>query len=252
LSVNDTTQEVIAGVLSVFNFSTLKNVQVVHYSLRNHEFDFDSSYRFNTLISFNVKDENTTHESFIAVPGNGFMLLKEYGVPYVNTYYQDTYSLLDLASIFNLDSIMGIPKPQGLNRNGYTRYNRLGGTRRSYERGDLCLFYFPAHRTDSCWSGIINEEQVTDFNTPNLSYLVVPLNQKLFFLYNSFFRYTEQQQFGNSTILDYRGNLLSDEGLVYWRYKNTLLFQRSRQIAENEVGLRYENLNRTGFAIIRF
>jgi hypothetical protein len=93
---------------------------------------------------------------------------------------------------------------------------------------------------------------VTDFNTPNLSYLVVPLDQKIFLLYNSFFRYTEQQQYGNSTIIDYKGNLISDEGLVYWRYKNALLFQQSRQISENEVVMHYANYNRSGFAVIRF
>jgi hypothetical protein len=252
LSIDDEHREAIAGVLSEFSFSTLKDVEVIHYSLQTHDFDFDSSYRFNTLISYNVRDESTTHESFIAVPGSGFMLLKEYGVQYVTTYYEDQLTILDMASIFSIDSIINIPKQQILNKNGYTRYNRLGGTRRTYERGDLCLFYCPATRSDSTWSGIINEEQITDFNSPNLSYLVLPLNQKLFLLYNSYFKYSEQQQFGNSTILDYRGNLISDEGLVYWRYKNTLLFQHARQIADNEVALHYENVNRTGFAIIRF
>ena len=253
LSVEDDLGEAYAGVLSDFTYSTLKDVEVIHYSLSKHEFDFDSSYRFNTLMAFNTKDENATPESFIAVPGSGFMLLKEYGVPFPDTYQNDTYyNLLDLSAIFSGDSIMNIPKPIVINRNGYTRYNKLGGARRTFERGDLCMFYFPAHRTDSSWSGIINEEQVTDFNTPNLSYLVVPLNQKIFLLYNSFFRYTEEQQFGNSTIIDYKGNLVSDEGLVYWRYKNSLLFQRSRQISENEVALHYENFSKSGFAIIRF
>jgi len=253
LCLNDRDGEGYLGILSEFSFSTLKNVEVVHYSLAGHLVDFDSSYRFNTLVAFNTRDANITHENFIAVPGSGFMLLKEYGMPFLDPYSEEGYlDLIDLVSIFSMDSIMNIAKPQRVNRNGYTRYDKLGGSRRNYDRGDLCLFYFPAHKTDSSWSAIIDQEQVTDLNSPNLSYLVVPLNQRIFLFYNSFFRDADQQQFGNSTIIDDKGNLVSDQGIVYWRYRDELLFQQSRQIGENEVAMHYANFKRTGFAIIRF
>src|SRR5262249_48350000 len=142
--------------------------------------------------------------------------------------------------------------PQMVNRDGYTRYDRLSGPRALYNRGDLSLFYFPAHTNDSCWSGIIDKEQVTEFNTPYLSYLVMPINKRIFFLYNSFYKENDDYQFGNATILDYKGNLVIDEGMVYWKLKNTLDFQLSHQIELNEVAIPYENFKRKGFAIVRF
>ena len=38
-----------AGILSTFHYSPLKNVQVVRYSTRTKTFSLDSSYRLNTL-----------------------------------------------------------------------------------------------------------------------------------------------------------------------------------------------------------
>ena len=120
-----------------------------------------------------------------------------------------------------------------------------------YNRGDLCLFYFPARDTDSCWSGIIDKEQITEFNSPYLSYLVVPVKDRLFLLYNSFFRNNETQ-YGNTTILDYKGNQMTEQGLIYSKLSNILNFQQARQISDDEVAIPYENFKRAGFAIIRF
>ncbi len=251
LSIDNDKQEAIAGVLSIFRYQSLKNVQVLHYSLKDHTLGFDSSYRFNTLMAYRVLNENLIHESFVIVPGKGFLLLKEYGRPYDDVYDNNQYiNPGGLASVFTDNSISNIVSPMQINRDGYTRYNMLGGSRGMYNRGDLCLFYFPAHNSDSCWSGIIDKDQITEFNSPYLSYFVMPIDEKIFLLYNNLFR--NEELFGNATILDYKGNLLDDEGLVYWKMKNTLTFQQSHQMTSNEVAVPYENFKRKGFVIIRF
>jgi hypothetical protein len=225
-------------------------VQVTHYSLIQQQFDFDSSYRFNTLASGKVKNENLVKESFIAVPGMGFMLLKEYGRPNAALDLDEDYNNNQWDPDFMFTNhIMNNSAGLFINRNGYTRYNKLGGTKGSYERGDLSLFYFPARNRDSCWSGMLNKEQVTEFNAPYLSYTVIPVKDRLFFLYNSILR--NDAPFGNTTILDQRGNQLTDEGITFWNYNNNLVFQRSRQIAENEIAIPYERNQRKGFAIIK-
>ncbi|HEX4849541.1 MAG TPA: hypothetical protein VFV08_01990, partial [Puia sp.] len=231
---------------------TLKNVQVVHYSLRSHQLDFDSSYRFNTLMAYRIMNENLIHESFIMVPGMGFILLKEYGRAFETDFYDNNQYINPggLQSVFAENSITNNESALFMNRDGYTRYNRLSGPRAVYNRGDLSLFYFPANGKDSCWSGIIDKEQTTEFNLPYLSYLVVPARQRIFLLYNSLFR--NDDQLSNSTVLDYKGNLITDEGVIYWKLANTLDFQQSRQIAEDEVAIPYENFKRKGFAIVRF
>ncbi len=45
--------------------------------------------------------------------------------------------------------------------------------------GDLNLFYFPATSKDSTWSGIMNMEQHTESNNPDLSYLLLPIKNKV-------------------------------------------------------------------------
>src|SRR6187402_1165343 len=77
LSIDNMRGEATAAILSTFHYDVLKNVHIVHYSMRQKAFDFDSSYRFSTLVPGKMRDENLTKESFISVPGNGFMLLKE-------------------------------------------------------------------------------------------------------------------------------------------------------------------------------
>ncbi|MBS1596847.1 MAG: hypothetical protein JST75_01375 [Bacteroidetes bacterium] len=253
LSVDEKTHEVQAGILSIFRYPTLKNVQVIHYSLSNHEISFDSAYRFNTLMAYRLLNENMIHESFITVPGKGFMLLKEYGRPYPDIFDNNQYiNPGGLEAVFADNSISNTVSPPLINSDGYTRYNLLGGPRALYSRGDLCMFYFPARNNDTCWSGIINKEQVTEFNSPYLSYVVVPAKERIFLLYNSAFRNNNELQFGNTTILDYQGYQMTGEGLIYSKLYNTLNFQQSRQIADEEVAIPYDNFKRKGFAIVRF
>ena len=250
VSVNNEKGEAFAGILSRFRYSALKNVQVIHYSMAQQGFDFDSSYRFNTLTGVKVRNENLTKESFIAVPDAGFMLLKEYGRKSYESFEEGSDNLWDPAFFFAGNSLPNNGSSFSLNRDAYTRYNSLGGMRNIYERGDLSLFYLPARPKDSCWSGIINKEQTTELNSPYLSYLVVPVRDKLFFIYNSFLK--REDQFGTTTIIDQQGKLQPDASVIFWKFNNILNFQQSRQISENEVAIPYENYRRNGFAIIQF
>jgi len=65
--------------LSDFHYNTLKNVRVMHYSMVTKTFDFDTAYRLRTLGGGKLRNENMVKENFLAVPGHGFLLLKEYG-----------------------------------------------------------------------------------------------------------------------------------------------------------------------------
>jgi len=246
LSLDNEKQEAFAGILSRARFPALKNVRVAHYLLADRRFDFDTSFLFNTLTTNKTKNENIFEEYFITVPGKGFMLLKEYGRPISFTIPEEEFNKRN-ARTDEMNGVAGnIPAP--VNKHEYTRYNNLTGSRNQFERGDLSMYYFPATPNDSCWSGIINKEQITELSTSYLSYVFLPKEDKLFFLYNSFFRNSDQ--YSSTTVLDGKGNSLN-EGIAFWKINNTLVFQKARQISENEVAIPYERNFRTGFAIIR-
>ena len=251
LSVDNKKGEIIVGILSRFRSVAHKHVRTVHYSMERQQFDFDSSYRFSTLLPGEVRNKNLVKENFIAVPGEGFMLLKEYGRSFFGWGIDEgvSGSQLELEDfIFNTQNRnAGIRAP--LLEDGYARYGFLAGLGEEHGRGDLGLFYFPAVRSDSAWSGLMRKEQITEFNAPDLSYLVVPVKDKLFFLYNSSFR---NGNHGASTIIDHQGKPLSGEGVLFWQIRNSLRFQQSRQISANEVAVPYGNYQPEGFAIIRF
>jgi hypothetical protein len=251
LSLDNEKGEAFAGILSRFHYITLKDVHVAHYSLIKKTMDFDSSYRFNTLASGKVLNGNLIKESFMAVPGAGFMLLKEYGRIFSDWYADGTDDnrwdpsvlFADNAIPDTLAALPAIP-------DGYARYSVLGGPAGEHERGDLSLFYLPGERGDSAWSGMISKRQTTEMNAPALSYLVLAIKGKLFFLYNSLF--SDEDEYGSATVMDSRGNPLPDGGPVFWKFKVTLDFQRARRISENEVAIPYAATQRKGFAIIRF
>ena len=263
LSIDNYHGEAVAGILSTFHYSTLKNVQVVHYSMEARAFDFDSSYRLTTLGGKRVKNGNVVKESFMAVPGRGFLLMKEYGRPFEMEYDQDAFDEgWDPALLFTTNDIpdrtAGVPRLRFPSpKYGYSRY-RLPANPPYHDRGDLSLYYFPASRKDTSWMGMISQEQVTEMNSPNLSYMVVPLQDKLFFLYNSFVH--GQSMYASTTVINQQGELVSDEGILFWGLKNTLNFQQSRQIAPDQVIIpydRYANGNgsvqgRIGFAVVEF
>ena len=252
LSLDNRTGEAMAGILSKFRYAALKNAEVARYSMTERRIGFDSSYRFSTLASRKIKNENLYEESFVAVPKRGFVLLKEYGkeFPDLNKYEEIIYTTNTAKDLIEMNSITATDDQAPVSKDEYTRYNTLAGPKVNYSRGDLSVFYFPASKEDSCWSGIINKEQVTELNSSYLSYLVVPVGNKLFFLYNSYLR--NNNQYGTTTVLNFRGEELDDTGIVYSKFNNSLQFQKARQIGENEIAVPYKNSDRNGFAIIKF
>lgn len=244
LSVNEAKRDASAGILSRTRYQPLKNVRLVHYQIADHQIDFDTSYRFNTLATNKTRNENLYEEYFMTVPGKGFMLLKEYGRPFSFDARDEADVDIKMKDEDNLtgNSLINVTK------NEYTRHDNLAGSRELFDRGDLSLYYFPATRNDTCWSGIINKRQSSELSSSYLSYVFLPREDKLFFLYNEMFRNSDQ--YGNTTVLDQKGNAL-DEGIVYWKVNNKLVFQKARQISENELAIPYERNGRNGFAIVR-
>lgn len=247
LYLNNEKKEGFVGILSRIRVQAIKNVRVASYSLTDCQFVSDTSYSFSTLSATKVRNENIFEEYFMTVPGKGFIFLKEYGRMFSS-------DIDDEDSNDPGDHMPGInkggddPHSTFINKNDYTRYNNLASTRNNFDRGDLTLYFLPAKPNDSCWSGIINKEQVTELGSSYLSYVFLPRRDKLFFLYNSF--YKNKDQYSSATVLDQKGNPL-DEGVEYWKINNTLVFQKARQISENELAIPYEKNARNGFAIIR-
>lgn len=252
LCIDNERLEAMAGIISKFRYSTLKNVEVAKYSMEGKKISFDSSYRFNTLNGGKVKNENLYEESFVAVPGAGFMLLKEYGKDYPKTTNreEDSYDMATGKEILFTNGIVNNEAEAQVNNDDYTRYNTLAGPRGYYKRGDLSVFYFPGSKDDSCWSGIINKEQTTELNSSYLSYAVAPSSGRLFFMYNSFL--WKENQYGSATVLDHNGEEVRGEEIVFSKTKNNLQFQRARQISDHEMAVPYSNYGRNGFAIIKF
>jgi len=248
LTIDNESGEAFAGLLSKFHYPALKNVEVVHYSMATQQFDFDTSYRFNTLPGNKFRDENLVHENFVTVPGRGFLLLKEYGREFTSAFEDNSW---DPESFFTGNTVSNIFAMNFSNSNGYTKYNKLASLANQFQRGDLSIFYFPAQKNDSCWSALINKEQTTEMNSPNLSYSLFPEKDRLALLYNSFLN-NKEEQYGSSVFLDKQGNILNDGGVVFWKFNTMLNFQQSRQIDVKELAVPYSDNQRRGFAIIRF
>jgi hypothetical protein len=84
----------------------------------------------------------------------------------------------------------------------------------------------------------------------------VPLQDRLFFLYNSFVH--GEKMYASTTVIDKRGEMVTDQGVLFWGLKHALNFQQSRQIGPDEVVIPYDiyvNGNpygKVGFAVVRF
>jgi hypothetical protein len=247
LYLSNEKQEGSVGILSRLRVSAVKNVKVANYSLSDCQVVSDTSYSFNTLAANKVKNENMFEEYFMTVPGKGFLFLKEYGKMF--SYEADGDDINNTAAGLGGTKRDDVDRNSSfINKDDYTRYNNLANTRNNFDRGDLTFYYLPAKSNDSCWSGIINKQQVTELGSSYLSYVFLPRHDKLFFLYNSL--YKNRDRYSSATVLDQKGNALN-EGVEYWKINNTLVFQRARQISENELAIPYEKNSRNGFAIIR-
>ncbi|HET7002784.1 MAG TPA: hypothetical protein VFI33_15775 [Puia sp.] len=247
MSIHNDRQEMSVGLLSAYRNTSLKNVQVCNYSMREGRFDFDSSYRFNEQAR-DIRSKNLSHESFISVPGGGgYMLLKEYGssfefekpnIPLLNNW-ETAYLLANYSESSSGEKEL---------KQGYTRNRGLSPIPAVRNKGDLNLFYFPAVSRDSTWSAILEMEQHAETNNPDLSYLLMPAKNKLYLIYNSLDGSADP--LATTTTLNSRGET-TNEGLVFWKMDKMLNFQNARRFAADEVVVPYLNSQRPGFAIIR-
>jgi hypothetical protein len=247
MSVDNEHQEMSVGLLSRYRNTSLKNVQVSHYSMAQNRFDFDSSYHFNTLAS-RLKNQNLSNESFISIPGEGYMLFKEYG-RLENPADQPAPDIDQWDPVFLLANFAAKENSLSeLTKNGYSQRKGLQGIRSVFDRGNLTMFYFPIKPEDSTWSGIITSEQTTELNSPSLSYLVFPVKSKVYIIYNSILRSTDE--FSTATTLNIRGEP-TDDALIFWKMNRTLNFQESRRISTEEVAVPYVKNQQNGFAVVR-
>ncbi|MGC4035515.1 MAG: hypothetical protein QM764_06100 [Chitinophagaceae bacterium] len=130
LSIDNDKQEAMAGILSRFRFSTLKCVNVATYSMVPKKISFDTSFRFNTLAGEKVRNENLYEESFVAVPGSGFMLLKEYGKGYQKTGQEpeDNIDPSSTKEILFSNNIASNATDAPVKNDDYTKYVTLAGS----------------------------------------------------------------------------------------------------------------------------
>jgi hypothetical protein len=246
MCIQNDRQEMSVGLLSAYRNTSLKNAQVCRYSMREGRFDFDSSYHFNEQ-SRDIRSKNLSHESFISLPGRGFMLLKEYGSSFefekpnipLLTNWETSYLLANYSEAYASEKEM---------KGGYTLNRGLSPIPSVLKKGDLNLFYFPALPNDSTWSGVLETEQHPETNNPDLSYLLMPSKNKLYMIYNSLEESSDP--LATTTTLNMRGEKTGD-ALVFWRIDQMLNFQSARRFAADEVVVPYLNNQKAGFAIIR-
>ena len=246
MSIHNDRQEMTVGLLSAYRNTSMKNVQVCNYSMREGRFDFDTSYHFNEQAR-DIRSKNLSHESFISLPEGGYMLLKEYGssfefekpnIPPL-TNWETAYLLANYSEASSGEKEM---------RQGYTRNRGLSPIPVVRNKGDLNLFYFPAVSNDSTWSAILEMEQHAETNNPDLSYLLMPAKNKLYLIYNS--QDGSADPLATTTALNTHGETTGD-GIVFWKMDKMLNFQNARRFSADEVVVPYSGGQRPGFAIIR-
>jgi len=214
--------------------------------MKQGRFDFDSSFRFNTQYR-EIYRKNNSHESFIAVPGAGYILMKEYGMPFEFEKNAATPDNI-WETAYLLSNYTETEKARNPVKNGFTLSPGLSPISFVRNRGDFNLFYFPAISRDSTWSGILEMEQHADLNNPDLSYLLIPAGKKLHIIYNNFDGYSDA--LANTTTLDIHGQS-TDDPIVFWKMDKMLNFQRAHRFSADEVAVPYLNNNLNGFAVIR-
>jgi hypothetical protein len=246
MSIDNDKQEMSVGLLSRYMKTSLKNVQITKYSILQGRFDFDTSYRFNTQAN-EMKNKNLSQERFIAVPGGGYMLLKEYGIPYESNNIENPF-IGSTEAAYLLANYKEAENTKSNQEEGYHFNQGLSPIPLIRNRGDLNLFYFPAVSRANAWSGTLIMEQKPESNNPDLSYLLIPDKDKLYIIYNN------GEGYGNpvatNTTLNLQGQL-TDDGLVFWKMNKMLNFQHAHQYDVDEMAIPYARNQQTGFAIIR-
>jgi hypothetical protein len=214
--------------------------------MKEGRFYFDSSYHFNTQVR-DIQSKNLSHESFIAVPGGGYMYLKEYGSPF--EFNKPTVPFITSWETAYLMANYSESTPDNKQlKQGYNLNHGLSPITTVRNRGDLNLFYFPAVSKDSTWSGVMNMEQHSESNNPDLSYLLMPLKNKVYIIYNSTEGSTDP--LATTTTLNMQGQTTED-ALIFWKINKQMNFQESRRFSADEVAVPYSNNLQSGFAIIR-
>jgi len=246
MSIDNDKQEMSVGLLSRYLKTSLKNVQVTNYSIKQGRFDFDTSYRFNTQLR-NIPGRNLSHERFIAVPGGGYLLLKEYGIP-LEFEKPETPFIGNWEAAYLLANYSESRPDKGSLSDGYHVNSGLSPIPLIRNRGDLNLFYFPAISKDSTWSGSMIMEQQGESNNPDLSYLIVPDKDKLYIIYNN--AEGSGNPIATNTTLNWRGQPTGD-GLVFWKMNKLLNFQKAHHFSSDEIAIPYIHNQQGGFAIIR-
>lgn len=245
LSLDNEKKEAFAGILLNSGYPAEKKVRIARYLYAQHQFVFDTTYRFSTLAALKGREETVFMEYFLTVPGRGFLLLKEYGRPFLSSYRSEEIQHQEEEE---LRAVEGSRPPPYHVKNEYTRYPHLRVRKGTYERGDLGLYYLSATKGDSCWSGLLNQEQTGELNSADLSYVFVPKEGKLVFLYNNL--HQSHHTTGSTTTLDGSGHLVN-EGVVFWKGGIVLDFQKGRRISSRELAVPYGRTGGKGFAIIR-
>lgn len=246
MSINNEKEEMSVGLLSGYLKTSLKNVHITNYSISQGRFDFDTSYRFNTQVR-DARNKNLSHERFIAVPGGGYMLLKEYGVPLESDKPENPF-IGNPEAAYLLANYTEANAGKADLEEGYHLNHGLSPIPLIRNRGDLNLFYFPAVSKDSTWSGTLMMEQQAENNNPDLSYLIVPDKDKLYIIYNNVDG--SVNPIATNTTLNRRGQPTGD-ALVFWKMNRQLNFQLAHHFAADEMAIPYIHNQQNGFAIIR-
>ncbi len=246
MEIDNDKQEMSVGLLSRYKNSSLKNVRITNYSISQGRFDFDTSYRFNAQQQ-DTRNKNLSHESFVAVPGGGYMLMKEYGVP-ISSDKTELPFIENSEAVYLLANYTETYTVANSMQQGYTLNPGLRPIPFVRNRGDLNIFYFPAVSKDSLWSGILDMEQQAESNSPDLSYLMIPDKNKLYIIYNSLEGTSDPM--ATTTTLNRHGQTTGD-ALVFWKLNKILNFQQAHRFAVDEVAIPYLNNRQNGFAIIR-
>ncbi len=247
MDIDEQKGECSIGLLSRYRKTSLKHVRVSRYNLSEDRFVFDSAYHFNSLSS-QLYNSELVNESFVGIPGGGYMLFKEYGRSGIRNPLAEESAVPGDPVFFATLFSGGPPVPASLKEDSYLKKSGLQGMRSQFDRGNLSMFYFPALSGDSTWSGLINTRQKTELNKPALSYLIFPYQAGIFILYHAGeYGFSEP---ATTIALDRKGDETGD-AVIFWKFNRNLDFQQAVRFAPDQIAVPFQNNQLSGFALIR-